>query len=319
MVAPAETPAEVGEVEVHVRRTERRLRRAEENAKRACDLVGRLDTNDELQLTLVGVEPREARLRLQEHRIHGLGLEAAVEHEQVRIVGAKAFPDFLPEGGRRRIGPPSRNGQGCPDRATAGFELARANPPLLKRRVDVGGIRCGARNAGKAKGAVVRAGQRPGLCAEPDQGLLAKEQPRLVERVEFLKEQEGERLAQVQGGSARGAEQIAGVEIGDDEAGTRHVVCRDDHGWPCSARKLLEVEPVKPARGFGRADEKRVSSLDGPPGHVGGAEIRSIKLGTRDLGNPVDPTHASRGRVPALASRQGLVRIERRLGGTPDT
>ncbi len=53
-------------------------------------------------------------------------------------------------------------------------------------------------------------------------------------------------------------------------------------------------------------EQQRVRSPRRPAMHVGGAKIGRVELGPGNLGEAVDASGSSRGRVPLLPSRQGL-------------
>jgi hypothetical protein len=75
----------------------------------------------------------------------------------------------------------------------------------------------------------VGAHDRAGFLAEPNESSIAKSQPRLIEGVEFFKDQECDRLAEIERRLADRAKQIAGIEFGNAGADLREVFRRRHH------------------------------------------------------------------------------------------
>ena len=84
MVAAAESAAHIGEEGVDTRRLERGAGFAEHKGKRLRGLVRRLHAEHELEVFGARIVPAEPAFRLEKHRIDGLRLEFAVEHQTGR-------------------------------------------------------------------------------------------------------------------------------------------------------------------------------------------------------------------------------------------
>ena len=95
VIAPAEAAADIGELGVDARRLEGGAGVAEQIRDRFRGLVGRLHAEHEFEAAALPVVPGETGFRLEKHRVDRLGLELAVEHQQVRIVGRQLAADLL--------------------------------------------------------------------------------------------------------------------------------------------------------------------------------------------------------------------------------
>src|ERR1700682_2098723 len=90
MVASAETAAYIGELRVDAGGLERRTSFSQQERNRLRGLVGRLNAEHELKFIALPVVPAETTFRLKKHRVNGLGLEGAVEHQQCRFFAASS-------------------------------------------------------------------------------------------------------------------------------------------------------------------------------------------------------------------------------------
>ena len=215
VIAPPKATAEMGELGVDALRLEACGGLAEKIGDGACGLERGLHAEDELEVAAACIVPGKAAFGLEEHRVDGLGHEIALEHQHGRIVARELSADLLAVGSALGVVGARRRGQQLPDRPTAALEISWADPAVPDRRIDVGRLWRLARNAREAPCAIVGQRHRAGLVREPQQVAIAKRQPRLVESVEGLKEQQRHRLAQVVRRLANRAEQIAGVELGN--------------------------------------------------------------------------------------------------------
>ena len=177
-------------------------------------------------------------------------------------------------------------------------------------------IRGRAAHARKAKGDVRRACDRAGLLAVLGGRRVAQREPRLIEGIEVLEDQEGERLAEIKRRLADRAEQVAlGIVLGRPRADARKILSGHHDRWLQRAGQARKVEADVDMGRIGRADEHRVRCLRRPTRHVGGAEIRCIKLRSGDLGDAVDAAGPGRGRVPSPTPRQRFPLVKARLVG----
>ena len=88
------------------------------------------------------VVPGEAAFRLEKHRVDGLRLEFAVEHQERRIVRGELGADLLAVDRGLGVGRPVRIGERRPDRTIASSgDACRTDPALLQRRVDIRRVR----------------------------------------------------------------------------------------------------------------------------------------------------------------------------------
>ena len=186
------------------------------------------------------------------------------------------------------------------------LELRRADPPVLDRRVDIGRIRGRAGHPRKAKGDIRRPYDGAGLFAEFDGRDVAQREPRLIEGIELLEDQQGDRLAEIERRLADRAQQVAGVEFGHPCADARQVVSGHHHGGFQGAGQAREIEAVIDVGCIRGPDEHGVRGLRRPARKIGGTKIRGVELRSRDLGDAVDATDAGGCRVPALPPRQRL-------------
>jgi hypothetical protein len=148
--------------------------------------------------------------------------------------------------------------------------------------------------------------------------VVAQDQLGLVEAVEALEDQQGQRLAEIERRLAHRAEQVAGVEFGDLRVDPRHVLRRHHHGRLGGPGELGQVEPGESVGGVRGADQPGMRGGRRPAGHVGGAKVGRVELGAGHLGDAVDPAHAVDGGIPA-AGRHRLAGVEgcRRGHGEP--
>ena len=86
VIAPAEAAADIGKLRVDAPGLERRARFAQEIGDRLRRLVRGLHAEHELEGAVARVIPDEPTLGLEKHRVHRLGLEFALEHQEVRLV-----------------------------------------------------------------------------------------------------------------------------------------------------------------------------------------------------------------------------------------
>src|SRR5258707_13844564 len=141
---------------------------------------------------------RTMRCRLPARETSGrpIGLEFAVQHQQRRTGLGKLGADLLAMGCGFGIGAPARNREPRPYRALTVLETSRTDPAVLDRRVNIGCIRGRGGHTGETKCAVVRSYDRAGFLTEIDESSIAKGEPRLIEGIEFFKDQECDRLAE---------------------------------------------------------------------------------------------------------------------------
>ena len=132
-------------------------------------------------------------------------------------------------GGGFGVGAPGRNREPRPYRALTVLETSRTDPAVLDRRVNVGRVRGRAGHTGETKCAVVRPYDRAGFLAELDESSIAKGEPCLIECIEFFKDQEGDRLTEIQRRLADRAKQIAGIKFRNAGADLREVFRRHHH------------------------------------------------------------------------------------------
>ena len=203
-------------------------------------------------------------------------------------------------------------GERRPDRQRGVLEFSRADPALLNGRIDVGRVGRRAGHAREAVRAVVRLHDGTGLLAELHEGAVAQREPRLIERVEGLQDQQRHRLAHVERRLADRAEQVAGVELRHADAGLVEIVGGHHHGGLHRAGEAREVHADVDMRRVGRAHDHRVRGRGRPAGQVVGAIVGGVELGAGDLGDAVDAAAAVERRIPFLLSRQ------RRRSPAPD-
>src|SRR2546430_16090361 len=208
MVASTESAAHIGKQGFYVRRFERNPRFTEHVCKPFSGLVRRLDAEYEREVFGARVVPGDAAFRLEKHRVDRLGLEFAVQRQNCRIACCKFGADLLAMGCGFGVGAPGRNREPRPYRALTVLEMARTDPAVLDRRVNIGGVRGRAGDTGETKCAVVGPHDRAGFLTELDESSIAKGEPRLIEGIEFFKDQECDRLAEIQRRLADRAKQI---------------------------------------------------------------------------------------------------------------
>ena len=185
---------------------------------------------------------------------------------------------------------------------------SRADPAGQDRRIDVGRVRRCTGHARKTIGAIGRHGDGAGFLAEPHERSIAQCETRLIEGVERLKDQQPDRLPQIERRLADRAEQIAGVEFGN--AGADPVEIGGSHydrrlHRAAKPRKIHSEIDVCRIR---RTDEHRVRGSGRPAWKVCRAEIGCVELRAGYLGRAIDPARAIGGRVPACAPRKGRAR-----------
>ena len=95
VIASAEAAAHIGKLRVDARRLKRRMGFAQQVCDRLRGLIRRLHANDELEGVAAGVMPGQTALGLEKHWIHRLGLEFALQHQQVSLVVGELGADLL--------------------------------------------------------------------------------------------------------------------------------------------------------------------------------------------------------------------------------
>ena len=147
-------------------------------------------------------------------------------------------------------------------------------------------------------------------------GWITQRQARLIESVELFEDQHDQRLAQIKRRFPHGAEEIARIERRHANASAGQVRGGYHARRRESAIQTREIDAGEDMRRIRRADEQCVRRIHRPAGKVCRAKIGSVELGPGDFGRAIDASTAGcGGRIPALAARQGLTRIERRTVG----
>src|SRR6266851_1668643 len=197
MVATAEAAAKIGEMAFDARRLEGGTGFSQEERDRLGGFVRRLHAEHDLEFLAAGVVPREPTFGLEKHRIDGLSLKFAIQHQNGRIVCRKLRANFLAIGGALGIWAGHLFRKRCPYRELGVLEAARADPAFLDRRVDVGRVRRRAGHPRKAEGAVVGQPDRTRFLPELDERSIAQREPSPIEGVELLEDQQRHRLAEI--------------------------------------------------------------------------------------------------------------------------
>jgi hypothetical protein len=132
---------------------------------------------------------------------------------------------------------------------------------------------------------------------------IAKCQSCTIEAVERVEDQQGYRLAEIEGGLPFGTKQIASVELGN--AGTDVIEIGGSHNGRRfrDLPETLEIKTQIDACGYRRADQECVACFWRPAWEIRCAEVGRIELRTSRLGHTVDATRCRLGDAPA---RQGL-------------
>ena len=89
---------------------------AQQERDRLRGLVRRLHPEHELEVLAARVVPGETAFRLEKHRIDGLGLEFAVQHQQAGLLAGKLGADLLAVGRGLGVGRPGLRRERRPDR-----------------------------------------------------------------------------------------------------------------------------------------------------------------------------------------------------------
>ena len=121
VVAAAESAADIGRLHADVRRLEGGLRLTKQERERFRQFVGRLRADHQFELLALRVVPGNAALRLEKHRVGGLGLELPIQYEACGIVRRKLGANLL------RRGPLLPHRHARPDPAT-GVQSGRSLP-----------------------------------------------------------------------------------------------------------------------------------------------------------------------------------------------
>jgi len=208
---------------------------------------------------------------------------------------------------------PGRKRESCPDRASRTLEEARTNPAVLDRRVDIGRVRGRAAHARETKLAVVGHFDRAGFFTELQDSCVAQREPRLIEGVEILKDQQRHRLTQIERRLAHRTEQIAGIKFGNAHPSSREVGGSHHHRGLQRTAQAREIHAGVNVRRIVGPNKNGVRRGLRPAGKIGGAKIGCVELRPSDLGDAVDAAHARCSGVPGLSSRQRLARRESRF------
>ena len=235
-------------------------------------------------------------------------LEFAVQHQKGRIARRKFSADLLAVGRGLGVGLRLRHRERRPYRAFRVLELSGADPAVLERRVNIGRVRGRAGHARETIGAVVRRPDGAGFLAELHESSIAQREPRLIEGVELLEDQQRHRLAEIERRLADRAEQVAGIEFGNACADAREIGGGNDDRGLQRAAQAREVHAGVDVRGVRGPDEHGVRGVLRPARQIGGAKIGRVELGSGDLGDAVDAAGAGGCRVPRLSAGQRLAR-----------
>ena len=282
MVACAEAAAHIGAARIDTRRFVRGVGLAKQEGDGLGGVVGRLHADDEFEDPAARVIPSKTAFRFEKHRFGRLRLELALEHQPRRIVSRKLGANVFAVTRGLRVLLPDGNRQPRPDRPLGVLKFSRTDPAILDRRIDVGSIRRGPGDSGKTKRGVGRPRDRTGLLAVSHHVAIAQREPRLIEAVKILEDQDRDRLAEIERRSADGAEEVACVKFGNARSDARQILGSNDHGRFQGAGQTRQIERVTDVRGVGGADEHGVRGLRRP---------------TRQRGNPPRKFPAIRSRV----------------------
>jgi hypothetical protein len=213
------------------------------------------------------------------------------------------------------LGLSGRDREWRPYRAPRGLETPRTSPAVLGRRVHVRGVRGWASHARETKGAVVGHRDRAGVFTEFQDSFAAQGEPRLIEGVEILEDQQRHRLTQIERRLADRAEEIAGIEFGNAHADAREVGGGNHHRGLQRTAQARKVEAVVNVRRVRYSNEHGMRRGLRPVGEIGCTKIRCVELGSHNLGHAVDATDPGGGGIPALPPRQRLARGKVRFLG----
>jgi hypothetical protein len=195
------------------------------------------------------------------------------------------------------------------------LEAPRTNPAVLGRRVHVRCVRGWASHARETKGPVVGHRDRAGFFTEFQNSFVAKGEPRLIEGVEILEDQQRRWLTQIERRLADRTEEIAGIEFGNAHADAREVGGGDHHQGLQRTAQARKVEAVVNVRRIRCSNEHGMRRGPRPVGEIGCTKIRCVELGSRNLGHAVDATDPGGGRIPGLPPRHRLARGKVRFLG----
>ena len=190
VIAAAEAAADIGELGIDARRLERARGPRRADARSTPRLVGRLHAEHEFEAFAVRGCTRRGRFPARETSDRRLGLEFAIEHQQVRIFGREFSADLLAIDRGLGVGGLGVLCERRPDRKRRVLERPGADPAGQDRRIDIGRVGRRAGHAREAIGAVVRHRDRAGFLAEPHECPVAQGEPRLIEGVERLEDQQ---------------------------------------------------------------------------------------------------------------------------------
>ena len=149
-----------------------------------------------------------------------------------------------------------------------------------------------------------------GLFAEFEDRRIAQSEPCLIKDVEVIKDQQRNRLTQIERRLAERAEQVAGIEFGNACADSREVVGGHNHRRLQCAGQTRKVDSKQHAVRVSRADEHGVGGLRRPAGEIGGAKIACVEFRPGDLDDTVDAPGSGGRRIPVLPTRHGFTRGE---------
>ena len=239
-----------------------------------------------------------------------MGFELAVEHQRAGIVARELRPDLLAVGGGLGVGRPFLDRQRPPDRAAGILEAPRTDPAFLDRRVHIGRVGCRAGNPREPVRAIGRHVDRTGFLGEFQAGLVPQLQPRPVEGIEMLENQQRRGLPEISRRAAARAQQIACIKLRNPRASPYQIFRRDDNrGLRLGAQKA-QVEAVKDVRGVGDPHKQGVRGIGRPARHVRRPKIRGVKLGAADFCGAINSSDGRGGGILAGSSRQRLPRGE---------
>ena len=114
MVFAAKAAADMGELGIDAGRLELAACLAEQVRDCRSGFVRRLGTQHEFEFLAAGVVPGEAGFGFEGHRVDGLGLEFAVEHQERKILRVKLGADLLAVNRGCDIGLPRRDRERLP-------------------------------------------------------------------------------------------------------------------------------------------------------------------------------------------------------------
>src|SRR5262249_10528082 len=150
--------------------------------------------------------------------------ELPLQHQARRIVCRKFGANVFAVTGGLSVFLTAWNRQPLPDRVPGVLELPGTDPAVLDWRIDIRRVGGRPSNPRETKGGVGRPRVGAGLLTVFDHSRVAQREPRLIEGIEILEDQQRDWLTEIERRLSQRTEQIASEKFRNPRADARHIL-----------------------------------------------------------------------------------------------